>query len=158
MCVIETTVGGSSFVPLCPTCHHILFTPFKSRSTIRLLLPAPSLSTTVAPSPSPTDHVDPDILPLSSRLIKPRKSHTGHQISPNSLRPHVTAPDRLFAWETPHAACHRQHLIDSLPSELVNSAMMSIRAAYTPNTKTTYAAGTLRFTQFCDRWGIDEEA
>ena len=153
------TVGGSSFVPLHPTCrHHILFTPFKSRSTIRLLSPAPSLSTTVAPSPSPTNHVDPDILPLSSRLIKPRKPHTGRQISPNSLRPHVAAADRLFAWETPHAARHRQHLIDSLPSDLVNSAMMSIRGAYAPNTKTTYAAGTLRFTQFCDRWGIDEEA
>jgi hypothetical protein len=35
---------------------------------------------------------------------------------------------------------------------------MSIHGAYAPNTKSTYAAGTLCFTQFCDTWGIDEEA
>ena len=36
--------------------------------------------------------------------------------------------------------------------------MMSIHGAYVPNTKTTYATSTLRFTQFCNRWGINEEA
>ena len=36
--------------------------------------------------------------------------------------------------------------------------MMSIHSAYAPNTKSTYAAGTLHFTQFCDTWGINEEA
>ena len=30
--------------------------------------------------------------------------------------------------------------------------------ALAPNTKSTYAAGPLRFTQFCDKWGITEEA
>ena len=97
------------------------------------------------------------MLPLSSRHIKPKKPHAGRQISQNSLCPHVAAADRLFAWDTPHAVRHRQHLLASLHPHLVNSAMMAIRGAYAPNTKTTYAAGTLRFTQFCDRWGITEE-
>ena len=35
---------------------------------------------------------------------------------------------------------------------------MSICGAYAPNTKSMYTAGTLHFTQFCDKWGIDEEA
>ena len=103
-------------------------------------------------------HSPPSILPLSSRPIKPRKPHVGQQISQNPLHPHVSTVDCLFTWDMPHAACHRQHLIASLPPDLVNSAMMSICGAYASNTKTTYAAGTLHFTQFCDTWGIDEEA
>jgi hypothetical protein len=35
--------------------------------------------------------------------------------------------------------------------------MMSIHGALTPNTKSTYGAGLLHFTQFCDEWGIDKE-
>ena len=172
-CVIETTVGGSVFVPPCPTHRHTLF-PFKSRSTASpstvsstpvsstsytappLLTAPPSLPTTLptqSTSLTPLDHLS----PLSSRSITPRKPHAGRQISQSVLRPHVAAADRLFTWDTPHAARHRHHLTTSLPSHLVNSALMSIRGAYAPNTKTTYAAGTLRFTQFCDRWNIDEE-
>jgi hypothetical protein len=50
------------------------------------------------------------------------------------------------------------HLESVGEGKLHDSAMMSIRGAYAPNTKSTYAAGTLRFTQFCDTWSIDEEA
>jgi len=35
---------------------------------------------------------------------------------------------------------------------------MAIRGALAPNTKATYGAGPMRFTQFCDEWGISEEA
>ena len=166
--VVETTVGGSCSVPPRPTPHHILFHPFKSppaTSLVPLGPPVPTTSTShVSPTttlpiqPISTNESNHDILPLSSQLIKPRKPHAGRKISQNPLRPHVSAADRLFTWDTPHAARHRQHLIASLPPDLVNSAMMSIRGAYAPNTKTTYAAGTLRFTQFCDTWHIDEEA
>jgi len=34
---------------------------------------------------------------------------------------------------------------------------MSIRGALAPNSKTTYAAGILRWNQFCDKYNIDEE-
>jgi len=44
-----------------------------------------------------------------------------------------------------------------LPAPLLNSALMAIRGALAPNTKSTYGAGPLRFTQFCDKWAILEE-
>ena len=173
------TVGGSHLVPPCPTCHHNFFNPFKPHITSSLphtpastshILPTshiPETPTTAPPSSLSTatllsllsaDYLTPDMLPLSSWHIKPKKPHAGHQISQKSLCPHVAAADHLFAWDTPHAVRHRQHLLASLHPHLVNSAMMAICGAYAPNTKTTYAAGTLCFTQFCDRWGITEEA
>jgi len=132
-----------------------------------LVPPAFTTSTShILPSPLPiplvslisTNQLNPDLLPLSPWPIKPRRPHAGCQISQNPLRPHVSAADHLFTWDTPHAACHRQHLIASLPPDLVNSSMMSTHGAYAPNTKTTYATGTLHFTQFFDTWGINEEA
>ena len=166
--VIEMTVGGSCFVPPCPTPHHILFHFFKSHTATSHVPLDPPVPTTSMSHISPattlpiqlisTNESNPDILPLSSRLIKPRKPHAGQKISQNPLCPHISAADRLFTWDTPHAAHHRQHLIASIPPDLVNSTMMSIHGAYAPNTKTTYAASTLCFTQFCDTWHIDEEA
>jgi hypothetical protein len=150
------TVGGTFHVPLRPTGHQSLFHPFKTR-VIPSVIPTPLLST---PTQQPTLNELPNSsrIPFpSSRTIKPRKPQSGRHTTQNVLRPHVPAADHLFAWDTPHAARHRQHLLTSLPPQLVQSAMMAIRSAYAPNTKSTYAAGTLRFTQFCDTWGIDEE-
>ena len=41
---------------------------------------------------------------------------------------------------------------------LVDIAYRTVRAAFAPATKTTYAAGILRFNEFCDLWNVDEEA
>jgi len=160
--VAEMTVGGTTSVPPRPTRHQNLFHPFKIRTTTPLTTPTPTPTLHSFPLTHSTSslvrQVNPHILPSSPHIIKAQKPQSGRQISQNVLRPHVPAADRLFSWDTPHAARHRQHLITSLPSELAESAAMSIRGAYAPNTKSTYAAGTLRFTQFCDKWGIDEEA
>lgn len=165
--VVETNVGGSSSVPPRPTCRQSFLHPFKTPTPVATPLnpslsgnPPSSLNTSSPTSTIPIQQLDSQqrILVSSSRTIKARKAQSGRQITHNALRPHVPAADRLFVWDTPHAARHRQHLIASLPPQLVESAMMSIRGAYAPNTKSTYAAGTLRFTQFCDAWGIDEEA
>lgn len=160
-------MGGTFHVPPRPTCRQTLSHPFmKTRATPSLItststphntatlhaLPSPTSAPIQQPNPTQNISFPP------SRIIKARKPQSGRLISQNALRPHVPAADRLFTWDTPHAARHRQHLIASLPPELVQTAMMSIRGAYAPNTKSTYAAGTLRFTQFCDTWGIDEEA
>jgi hypothetical protein len=150
------TVGGTFHVPPRPTGHQSLFHPFKTR-VIPSVIPMPLLS---PPTQQPTLNELPNSsrIPFpSSRNIKPRKPQSGRHTTQNVLRPHVPAADRLFAWDTPHAARHRQHLLTSLPPQLVQSVMMAIRSAYAPNTKSTYAAGTLHFTQFCDTWGIDEE-
>ena len=159
--VAEMNVGGTTSVPPRPTCHQNLFHPFKTRATTSLTTPTPISTLHTFPPTSPTSpsvqQPNPHILSPSPCIIKPRKPQSGRQVSQNALRPHVPPADRLFSWDTPHAARHRQHLIASLPSELAENAIMSIRGAYAPNTKSTYAAGTLRFTQFCDKWGIDEE-
>ena len=45
----------------------------------------------------------------------------------------------------------------SLPLPLAKATFMSIRGALAPSSKITYAAGILRFNQFCDKYGINEE-
>ena len=143
-----------------PTQPRNSFHPYRSHTTssssIPTRLPVPSILH------SPTE---PKLLPVTppsvatdtSRLIKPRKPQSGRSIATSHLRPHVAAADRIFSWDTPFGARHRAELAESLPAPLVESAMMAIRGGYAPNTKSTYAAGLLRFTQFCDKWDIAEE-
>ncbi|KIM41795.1 hypothetical protein M413DRAFT_27368 [Hebeloma cylindrosporum] len=92
-----------------------------------------------------------------SRIIQPRKPQSGRTIAPSQLRPHVAAADRLFSWDTPFGVRHREEISRTLPPPLVNSALAAIRGALAPNSKSTYAAGLLRFTQFCDKWDIPED-
>ncbi|RXW16081.1 hypothetical protein EST38_g9773 [Candolleomyces aberdarensis] len=46
--------------------------------------------------------------------------------------------------------------MDRFPAQLVESASLAVHSALATSTRTTYAAGLLRFTQFCDRWDISE--
>ena len=58
----------------------------------------------------------------------------------------------------PFGSRHQAHVAQRVPPPLVQSAMMAVQGALAPNTKSTYATGPLCFTQFCDKWGITEEA
>ena len=139
-CVAERSVGeGESpdSTSPCPTCPQISYSALSSNH--------PS-SSSQHPTVSP------------SRTIHPRKPQTGWSIANNELRPHVAAADRIFDWDTPWGAQHRASLNLKLPSPLVQSAFTAIWGALAPNTRTTYGAGPLRFTQFCDKWSITEEA
>ena len=98
----------------------------------------------------------PHILP-SSHIIQPCKPQSGHTITTSHLCPHVAAADRLFSWDTPFSICHHEELAQTLPSPLINSALAAIRGALAPNMKSTYGAGPLCFTQFCDKWNISKE-
>jgi hypothetical protein len=68
------------------------------------------------------------------------------------------AVDRLFSWRTPYGLSHDNSLLTELPPALVELAKMSVTGAFAINTRSTYAAGILRFNQFCDRWQISEGA
>ena len=68
------------------------------------------------------------------------------------------AADRLFSWHTPYSLSHDASLLVELPPALVESAKMSITGALAISSRSTYAAGLLRFNQFCDRWQISEGA
>ena len=97
-------------------------------------------------------------LSSTSHIIRARKPHAGRSITHNELRPHVPAAQRIFSWRTPFGSRHQNDVARRLPAPLVESAMMAVRGALAPSTKSTYAAGPLCFTQFCDKWGISEEA
>ena len=68
------------------------------------------------------------------------------------------AVDRIFSWCTPYGISHDESLLAMLPPALTELAKMSITGALAVSTRSTYAAGILRFNQFCDIWQISESA
>jgi hypothetical protein len=58
---------------------------------------------------------------------------------------------------SPFAIRRRQYLTSTLPPPLVDAAFRIVSNSLAPSTKSTYAAGILRFHQFCDSWDIAEE-
>jgi hypothetical protein len=87
---------------------------------------------------------------------RPRKPRPDRVLESNSFRPRVMAVDRLFSWRTPYGLSHDALLRSELPPALAESAKMSITGALAVSLRSTYAAGLLRFNQFCDRWQISE--
>ena len=142
-----------------PTRPRNSFHPFQ-----RPLPSSPSLhhvSPKQPPKPIPKSHSSPKTSKNSnstSHIARARKPHAGRSITYNELRPHVPAAQRIFSWRTPFGSRHQNDVARRLPAPLVESAMMAVRGALAPSTKSTYAAGPLRFTQFCDKWAISEEA
>lgn len=122
------------------------------------ILPTVTLPINASTSTQPIASSSPaSSLPADTTLTKkPRKPHAGREIVNNSLRPHVAAADRLFSWHTPYGIAHDRHLANTLPAPLVESAKFAIRGALAPSSKSSYAAGVLRFNQFCDKWDISE--
>ena len=130
-----------------------------------------SKSHTAPPKPSPQNVVQPPknftnsstsfshaaTKPFTA-LRKPRKPRPDRVLAPSTFRPQVMAADRLFSWRTPYGLSHDESLLAELPPGLVESAKMSITGALATSSKSTYAAGLLRFNQFCDRWEISEVA
>ena len=112
----------------------------------KIILKSPS-------QPKPSKNTNP-----TSRVIRARKPHVGRSIIHNELHPHVPTAQRIFSWHTPFGCRHQNDVAQRLPPPLVESAMMAVRGALAPSTKSTYAVGPLRFTQFCDKWDISEEA
>ena len=80
------------------------------------------------------------------------------RMTSSRFRPPVLASHRLRAWSSPFSIRQRQLLESSLPPLLVDAAYQVVHDAIAPSTKTTYAAGILRFHQFCDSWCINDEA
>jgi len=171
--VVERSVGGrqsSDCILPRPTRPRNSFHPFRTSFPISTPCNSSKRSSPLSPHPhtpmaetiiQPHSRSEPLPTPCihpSTRIIQPRKPQNGCSIVTSHLRPHVAAADRLFSWDTPFGIRHRDKLAEILPPPLVNSALMAIRGALAPNTKSTYGAGPLRFTQFCDKWSISEEA
>ena len=87
----------------------------------------------------------------SSRSSLPRNS-----IKPSSFRPSVPAVDRLQGWRTPYSIDFDFRLKQKFSAETVDKFFAVLGASLDDNTKTNYASGLLRFTQFCDLEGVPE--
>jgi len=88
----------------------------------------------------------------------PTPSSRASKLTFSKICPPVSASERLRAWTPPFALRKHQHLNTLLPPPLVDAAFRVTHDALAPSTRSTYAAGMLRFHQFCDSWDINEEA
>ncbi|KAJ7301303.1 hypothetical protein DFH08DRAFT_616068, partial [Mycena albidolilacea] len=71
-------------------------------------------------------------------------------------RPHVLALDRIRTWSSPYAKEHQHHLLVVLPASEFDKAYAAVIGGLAPKTHENYAAGLLRFHQYCDTHHISE--
>ncbi|KAJ3978537.1 hypothetical protein F5890DRAFT_1595856, partial [Lentinula detonsa] len=123
------------------------FTTFK-----RAQEPSPAVITHHPPSPIPFP--SPRFLPSLPAMRHPKP---GNEIVNNPFRPNVRAVDRLHAWTTPYSQTKR--IMDSthLNPIIYESAELLWSKGIVDASKSNYAAGLLRFSQFCDRMGVSEQ-
>ncbi|KAJ7077208.1 hypothetical protein C8R44DRAFT_896353 [Mycena epipterygia] len=116
--------------------------------------PAPRIpqAAPILPTPTTIQH----LAALNGK--KARKPRAGCEIDNNELRPHVAALDRLRTWTSPYGQEHDAKFRASLPADVVNRTYTTIFASFAPETQSNYAAGLLRFHQFCDKHQIPERA
>ncbi|KAJ7466051.1 hypothetical protein FB451DRAFT_1402456 [Mycena latifolia] len=119
------------------------------------VLPAP-LRTSYAPPLTPAAPLP--AVPQPHVVKKPRKPRAGCEIANNELRPHVAALDRLRTWTSPFGIEHDTDFRKQLPADVVNKTYAALFASFAPETHSNYAAGLLRFHQFCDLHEISERA
>ncbi|EAU89100.1 hypothetical protein CC1G_08508 [Coprinopsis cinerea okayama7 len=147
-----------------PVTHHNTRSPKKNHPRFREIIQkhrdrtlnairTSSKSPALSPNPPTDTKANPPPLPPTRPAARAPKS--GSEILKSEYRPHVVAEDRIYAWDTPYARCHRSKL--GLPPGLISSSFVTLMGALAPNTRSTYAAGILRFTQFCDKYGVSEE-
>ncbi|KAJ6621725.1 hypothetical protein B0H10DRAFT_1789580, partial [Mycena sp. CBHHK59/15] len=108
--------------------------------------------------PSPPSPRRSKATPLPTAKVKPRKPRVGHEIENNTLRPHVLTEDRLRTWKSPFALEHDAEFRCNFPAEVVDKTYAALLASFAGPTQSNYAAGLLRFHQFCNTHSIPEEA
>jgi len=101
----------------------------------------------------------PPPLPLpDTRIRRPRlPSKLHHRIIPNPLRPHVLASERLTKWLTPYSIAKLDEASRLFPTHAIIRCHLTMANCVLPSTLSNYSAGLIRFTKFCDDFGIPEE-
>jgi hypothetical protein len=64
----------------------------------------------------------------------------------------------LRVWSSPFSIERQRTFGNELPADVVNRTYATLLGSYVPGTHDNYAAGLLRFHQFCDRHEISENA
>ncbi|KAJ3971832.1 hypothetical protein EV361DRAFT_785643, partial [Lentinula raphanica] len=72
-------------------------------------------------------------------------------------RPNVRAAERLNAWTSPFAENQKLSNSLKLPKHILVATQSLIADSFADQTKSSYAAGLLRYHQFCDRENIPDE-
>lgn len=75
----------------------------------------------------------------------------------SSLRPPVRAAARLTSWSSTFSQTTKQDIRRSIPAALADRADQIALLGLAVSTLSSYGSGVLRFTQFCDEWGISED-
>jgi hypothetical protein len=134
--------------------------PVASLDEEHLMITKPSPVHHPLPHPKPITTLPTPLnaLPHTSftQSIVPRRPQAGCKLIPSSLRPHVAAMDRIRHWQTLHSRSFNSQVASYLPANLVDSSFKMIYRSLAPATRSTYSAGLLRFTQFCDKYNISE--
>lgn len=115
----------------------------------------PSLS--ARPPPLPSNSSSSAQIHTHRFALTTRKPRKGDSIAPSSFRPSVLAKDRIHAWTSPYLIAKRIHNTSLYPSDVLDLADKAMSEALVDTTKSSYAAGPLRYTQFCDIFNITEE-
>ncbi|KAJ3764936.1 hypothetical protein FB446DRAFT_795556 [Lentinula raphanica] len=88
---------------------------------------------------------------------KYQKIRTSSLTNTNSLRPPVPAKDRIHAWLSPYSIEQKSNILKSTPAHILRDAELLVGSGLSNSTKSTYAAGILRWQQFCDSENIPED-
>ncbi|KAJ6535459.1 hypothetical protein B0H19DRAFT_1322346 [Mycena capillaripes] len=100
-------------------------------------------------------------LPPSTPPMRPPAAKSAEAsdkaIVPSEFRPHVPADLRVLLWTTPHSLeSHRALDEAGLPLALQAKIWEGLLMTHVPDTRESYGSGLLRWTQFCDCYGIGE--
>ncbi|KAF5322726.1 hypothetical protein D9619_000414 [Psilocybe cf. subviscida] len=93
-------------------------------------------------------------IPVNKR---PRRTKHNSLLVQSHLRPHVRADQRLIAWSSPASLAKRSELASKFGPDEARAILELRLFSLEPKTRSNYAAGLLRFTQYCDSRRIPEE-
>lgn len=128
------------------------------REDLYAALASAGVSTVAAPQPTPAARSALSSIPhvSSARIQKPRKPKVGCNYTPSPFRPPVLARHRIRCWTSPHSASHQNSILSAVPLSEAQNLLDVMLHSLDIKTQECYAAGLLRFTQYCDRLSIPE--
>ena len=94
--------------------------------------------------------------PLKKIRLSSRNPRRGNEYTPHFNRPPVIARDRIFNWATEYSKKKQDEDEEKWSPEIVALAKSTIARSLHADTLTSYGAGLLRFTQYCDKLNIPE--
>ncbi|KAF8185916.1 hypothetical protein K438DRAFT_2019977 [Mycena galopus ATCC 62051] len=162
-CIFSASLMSYIVAPDAPA-NTVPVLPSSGAHVARNIMPHPQISAPrfhpYLPSSSPGQPCDPcyvaeSVLP-HKRARKPR---TGNELTQSPYRPHVPADRRILRWTAPWSTALDQrqrgkHIDNAMQAKIYQVLLL----ATTEGTRESYGAGLLRFLQYCDAHGIEEES